>query len=349
MSSLEQRLCNYYHAKNCVFTGNGTTAMYLGFKALDMQERIVVFPAITCTNPVNSAKYAGYNVKFCDVNENDCTMDLIKLEEILKTQGKCIIVPTHIYGQMYDRVKIAKLAEKYDAIIMEDAAQTTTIRNANLSVVSFGHTKIFEVTNGGGAIFCDDDALYNRILEEKRRIKKKTSDFDEKFNSYCRDYYAIMNANVGEDEKMSDMRKLQESAKEIFLFNVDDNMEICHVLDNSKKIIAQRQNKARVYECLLDKSRIERTFSAEVPWRFSFLYGGNRQYLLESARAENIDISSWYPSVARIYAQQELENASKIEKKVVNLWVDEKHSEKKIEHDIEVLNEIMRGDSSNDY
>src|SRR3712207_8145830 len=36
------------------------------FKALNMQNKSVLYPDITCTNPVNAAVYAGYKVVFSE-------------------------------------------------------------------------------------------------------------------------------------------------------------------------------------------------------------------------------------------------------------------------------------------
>lgn len=44
MNHLEEQLCSIYKRKYGVYTGNGTTAMYLAFEALGLQDRKVVFP-----------------------------------------------------------------------------------------------------------------------------------------------------------------------------------------------------------------------------------------------------------------------------------------------------------------
>lgn len=343
MREIERKLCDFYNANYCVFTGNGTTAMYLGFKAIGMQDRKVVFPAITCTNPVNAALYAGYDVEFCDVNLQNYTIDIEHLESVLKDSDK-IIVPTHIYGHMYRRDIMADLAQKYNAIIVEDAAQTNSIGRADLSVVSFGHTKIFETCNGGGAIFCNDENLYEKIKMEKSKLRVKSKDYEAEYALYCKQYYGIMKSEMSESEKMKEMRKLQESAKEIFIFDIDNNEEIIDILERSEKICKDRLQKEEKYKLLIDKSYVNLPITEKnVKWRFSFLYNGNREYLLEKVRENGIDISSWYPSVARIYKDIELPNATEIESKIVNLWVDDSHPVEKIESDIKIINNIMRG------
>lgn len=100
MTDLETTICQQYGVKYGIFTGNGTTAMYLAFCALGLQKKKVIFPAISCTNPVNAAIFAGYEVEFCDVQLKDYTIDLIMLNEMLSTGKYGIVVPTHIYGHI---------------------------------------------------------------------------------------------------------------------------------------------------------------------------------------------------------------------------------------------------------
>ena len=59
MTELECVIRDKFHKRYAVFTGNGTTAMYLAFQALGMQEKKVLYPAISCTNPVNAARRVG--------------------------------------------------------------------------------------------------------------------------------------------------------------------------------------------------------------------------------------------------------------------------------------------------
>src|SRR3712207_7551248 len=98
MNYIEMKLSNFFNKEYCCFTGNGTTAMYLIFKALNMQNKSVLYPDITCTNPVNAAVYAGYKVVFSDVNFYDYTMNIDSLEYMIKKYNIGIVVPTHIYG-----------------------------------------------------------------------------------------------------------------------------------------------------------------------------------------------------------------------------------------------------------
>lgn len=128
----------------------------------------MIFPAISCTNPVNAAIYAGYEVDFCDVSINDFTIDLFELETMLKTGNYGIIVPTHIYGHRYDENKIRKLCKDYGVILMEDAAQSYYIGDMDISIMSFGHTKICDTELGGGIALTNDFELMKKMLEQKK-------------------------------------------------------------------------------------------------------------------------------------------------------------------------------------
>ena len=48
--------------------------------------------------------------------------------------------------------------------------------------------------------------------------------------------------------------------------------------------------------------------------------------------------------MAGIYKNQHLPNADILERKVVNLWIDETHTIEQIEREIDILNKIMEAD-----
>lgn len=172
MTDLETTICQQFGVKYGIFTGNGTTAMYLAFCALGLQKKKVIFPAISCTNPVNAAIFAGYEVEFCDVQLKDYTIDLIMLNEMLSTGKYGIVVPTHIYGHRYDEVALRRLCEYYGAILFEDAAQSYYVGDMDVAVMSFGHTKVCETSLGGGIALTNDYELAKKIRSQKMNLCK---------------------------------------------------------------------------------------------------------------------------------------------------------------------------------
>ena len=345
MTNLEKIVCETLKASYGAFTGNGTTAMYIAFRALALQNKKVLFPAISCTNPVNAAIYAGYEVDFCDVRLSDYTIDVDKLEEMLRTGAYGIIVPTHIYGHRYAEQKINYIARKYDVVVFEDAAQSYYIGDADVSVMSFGHTKVCETPMGGGVVLTNDLELGNKIRYEKSLLCKEKCTAESLFDAYRERYYGIVNETDNWDLRNEQLKELQMQSRKYFIFDMDANPIIVPMLKRLDGIIKNREEKTKLYENRLNSAYITKAETTSMcRWRYTFLYKGNRKFLLEQARKRGIDISNWYYSLAGIYKGQHLKNADEVENQVVNLWVDELHSTEQIIKEIEVLNEIMEDD-----
>lgn len=345
MTKLEEKICEEFKVNYGVFTGNGTTAMYLAFLSCEMQDKKVIFPAISCTNPVNAAIFAGYQVDFCDVNIDDYTIDLYELDKMLQKGEYGIVVPTHIYGHRYDEEKVRALCTKYNVILFEDAAQSYYVGDMDISVMSFGHTKAYEAMGGGGIVLTNNIDIYKRMVEKKKEILKNNIIPNEAFDEYRTKYYSIVKSSNDWETRNLKLRELQLNSKKYFIFDSCDNFNVIDKISQSKKIIDLRRKKTRLYqECLNDKCTIKPYVLDEYRWRYSFLYNGDREYLLSRAREKGIDISSWYFSLAGIYKNQHLLNADKIESEIVNLWIDESHSLVQIKNEINILNKIMEED-----
>ncbi len=346
MTELERYLAAQYHKPYCVFTGSGTSALYLAFCLVGMQEKKVLYPAISCVNPVNAAIYAGYDVDFCDISIDSFTINLELLDKKLSTGCYGILVPTHIYGHKENMSVIQDICSKYGVRIIEDCAQAVKVYGNDLAIVSFGHTKVFESKLGGGAVFCEDEESYSKLIKLKKSLHYKNSNYNEVVTDYRKKYYDIINGEEDRNTKLGKIGQLQKKMLDMDIFDADDNMDIITIIENKDKIINDRICKKKLYDKLLIGDGIIRPVisSDEVLWRYSFLYTKDRAQLLKMARNKGIDISTWYPSLSVIYKGYDCENAKTLEKRVVNLWVDSSHSEEQIKSEIHILNQIMEDD-----
>ncbi|EDS76732.1 DegT/DnrJ/EryC1/StrS aminotransferase family [Clostridium botulinum C str. Eklund] len=349
MDNVEKELCKIFNKKYCCFTGSGTTSIYLILEALNLKNKKVLYPAITCTNPINSAIYAGYDVVVCDVNLQDYTIDLDSLEYMTENHDIGVVVPTHIYGNRCSIDKIKEICKKKDIFILEDAAQSTYFDEvADASVISFGHTKIFENDFGGGAIFTNNKQLFLKVKELKQTLKPKPLQVDKLFNEYRNSYYSIVNSENSIQEKNQKLYELQLNSKNIFLFDQNAHASVLKSIKNNNSVELRKQ-KAMLYANYLDEIQVVKPkvdFSQTVPWRYSFLFKGDRDKLLNLVRNKNIDISSWYINTQHIYtpnSYDNLINAQYIENHIVNLWVDSSHDQEKILNNIKIINELMKG------
>jgi len=170
---LEDRLCAYFGRKHCCVTGRGATAIYLALRALPLKAGKVVLPAVVCPSPANAAMYAGFDPTFCDVSLQDYNMDVSSLEQVLSQYDDVVaVMPVHLYGYPADMDEIIGVARRKGLYVIEDAAQAMGGKYkgkklgslGDMSIISFGHTKILDI-GWGGAVLTDDEGLAKGIRE----------------------------------------------------------------------------------------------------------------------------------------------------------------------------------------
>ena len=106
---------------------------------------------------------------FCDVNPDDYTMEVTKIEALI-TPKTCAIVPVHVYGNLCDVEGIKRIADKHGLKVIYDAAHAFGVcyngRGAgsfgDASMFSFHATKVYH-TIEGGCVCYHDDALTAKL------------------------------------------------------------------------------------------------------------------------------------------------------------------------------------------
>ena len=103
---------------------------------------------------------------FCDIKEDDYTIDPQKLEDLI-TDNTVAIVPVHVYGNMCDVEAIERIAKKYELKVIYDAAHAFAVKYKGVSSACFGDasmfsfhaTKVFNTIEGGCVCFKDDSLV----------------------------------------------------------------------------------------------------------------------------------------------------------------------------------------------
>jgi dTDP-4-amino-4,6-dideoxygalactose transaminase len=130
----------------------------------------VLVASMTFAASSNCVLYVGGTPVFVDVNEETLNIDLIDLERKITPKTKAII-PVDFTGQSVDIDAIMKLANKYNLIVIEDAAHALGAtykgepvgRKAHMTMFSFHPVK--PITTGeGGIIVTNDEKLYKRMM-----------------------------------------------------------------------------------------------------------------------------------------------------------------------------------------
>ncbi len=169
---LESKLIEKLKVNNISLFTNGHMALYTALKALDLKGEVITTP-YSFSSTTHAIVQNGLTPVFCDINEEDYTIDVNKIEELI-TEKTCAILPVHVYGHVCDVEKIEKIAQKYNLKVIYDAAHVFGVEingrgigsYGDISMFSFHATKVFN-TIEGGALSYNNSNLKDKIEKLK--------------------------------------------------------------------------------------------------------------------------------------------------------------------------------------
>ncbi|MGZ5486711.1 MAG: DegT/DnrJ/EryC1/StrS family aminotransferase [Nitrososphaeraceae archaeon] len=156
---LEVELIQYLNAQNITLFTNGHLALECAIEALNLKGEIITTP-FTFASTTHAIVRNGLKPVFCDINSDDFTIDVDKLESLI-TDKTSAIIPVHVYGNICDIDAIERIAKKYNLKVIYDAAHAFGVnlngRNVanfgDFSMFSFHATKIFNTIEGGALTY----------------------------------------------------------------------------------------------------------------------------------------------------------------------------------------------------
>lgn len=172
VSRLENELSHRLQRQYGVAVCNGTVALELAVKALDIGEGDeVIMPTFTIISCALAIIRAGAKPVLVDSEIDTWNMDVAQIESKITPRTKAIMV-VHIYGLPVDMDPILALAKKYNLKIIEDAAQMLGQTYFDRPCGSFGEISVLSfypnklVTTGEGGMVLMND----KSLEERSRL-----------------------------------------------------------------------------------------------------------------------------------------------------------------------------------
>nr|WP_299034089.1 DegT/DnrJ/EryC1/StrS family aminotransferase [uncultured Tenacibaculum sp.] len=154
-NQLERDLQDYLKINNLLFVTNGTVAIQMAIKALDLKGEIITTP-FSFIATTSSIVWEGCEPVFVDIEEDTFNIDASKIEAAITPKTSAILA-THVYGNPCDVYKIEEIAKKYKLKIIYDAAHAFNVEVEGKSIFEFGDistcslhaTKLFHSTEGG--------------------------------------------------------------------------------------------------------------------------------------------------------------------------------------------------------
>lgn len=173
---LQKELEEYLDISHVTLYTNGHLALENVIAALNLPKggEVITTP-FTFASTTHAIVRNALVPVFCDVKEDDYTIDTKKMEDLISDRTVAI-VPVHVYGNMCDVEEIDRIAEKYGLKVIYDAAHAFAVKYKGQSSASFGDasmfsfhaTKVFNTIEGGCVCFKDDSWI--QLLDDMKNF-----------------------------------------------------------------------------------------------------------------------------------------------------------------------------------
>tara|TARA_B100001057_G_scaffold501252_1_gene622547 strand:+ start:19022 stop:20176 length:1155 start_codon:yes stop_codon:yes gene_type:complete len=170
VDTLEKKFAKRTGAKFGISVGNGTDALFLALKAMNIGrgDEVITTP-YTFIATIASIVTAGAKPVFVDIKD-DYNIDENKIESKITKKTKAIM-PVHWSGRICELDKIKRIAKKYKLKIIQDTCHGIDAKFKNRHPVSFGDVctysmhplKNLNIWGDGGFIITQDPKLAKKL------------------------------------------------------------------------------------------------------------------------------------------------------------------------------------------
>lgn len=160
-----------YGFKKCLLTTSCTDALEMAAILCDIQlgDEVIV-PSYTFVSSALAFVRAGAKIVFADSMAENPNIDAEQIEALITPRTK-VIVPVHYAGVACDMDRIMEIAEKYNLLVVEDAAQAIDSYYKGRPLGTIGHMSAFSfhetknIIAGEGGMLCINDERFIRRAE----------------------------------------------------------------------------------------------------------------------------------------------------------------------------------------
>lgn len=185
VNELELRIKEYLDVKHLLYVSNGTIALQLAIKALNLKGEVITTP-FSYVATTTSIVWEGCTPIFADIDNDTLNIDPNKIEPLITSQT-CAILATHCFGNACDIERIEDIAGRYKLKVIYDAAHCFGTKYKGRSVLEFGDvsttslhaTKVMHSIEGGLVVTNNPELLKRMAL-----MRNFGHDGPEKFNGF---------------------------------------------------------------------------------------------------------------------------------------------------------------------
>ncbi len=167
---LEEKVSALYNKKYGIGVNSGSSALYLAADLLNYQAGAeIITPALTFSTTVAPLVKKGWVPAFVDVEEGTYNTDVNKVEEMITSKTKAMVIP-NLIGNLPDWKRLREIADKYNLFVLEDSADTlgaeidgaSSGRYTDMSTTSFYGSHIINCGGNGGMLCVNREDHLNR-------------------------------------------------------------------------------------------------------------------------------------------------------------------------------------------
>lgn len=205
VQEFEAALVRQLQVKHVVAMCNGTTALEIAIRALELKGEVIV-PSFTFVATAHALQWQEITPVFADIEPATHLIDPAQVERLItpRTTG---IIGVHTWGRPCDVAALAEIADRRGLSLLFDAAHAMGCTHRGVPIGRFGAAEVFSFhatkcvhSFEGGAVATNDD-----VLAEKLRLMRNFG-----FAGYDRVVYLGINGKLSEIHAAMGLMSLED-------------------------------------------------------------------------------------------------------------------------------------------
>jgi len=171
VAEFEGQMAKYLGAKHAIGCANGSDALVLALKAMDIKHGDeVITSTFSFFATAGAVARCGARPVFVDIDPKTYNIDIAQIAAKITPRTKAVI-PVHLFGQMTPMDELMALSNKHGFKVIEDGAQAIGAKEGGKMATTIGHigtlsffpSKNLGCFGDGGMVVTNDDGYADKL------------------------------------------------------------------------------------------------------------------------------------------------------------------------------------------